>query len=375
MDRAEYIERICAPTFGGVALPDFMRAAGSNDPGGFGAWLEAHREDPDLTAVAFFEEMERRTPIHMLYFIPRNRSRNRLPSGLQQRYVDHCSVMMHAIDRVVAGDKAWFDARAVGGGEIDGKLWDACVEAARRLVADPDLRLTLYYGAGLHDVGKLCGRSYGLDSEDSTAVIEEMFAPAIPQAIRGAVDFCVRCHDVVQYLHTGHMTSAFLRAARGGQDPSRDEMDMLALIQLCGAASLGAGRIDKEREAVVAACLDPDRWPVVGGAGARWALLHAWGQARIVSEGRWRGNGVREAGAGLNGSERLLDRSIRLLPDWGAFDTARWAGRIGEVAEAVEADGSGVDHYVIEVGAEGGALVVVEEETLGNGTRAGRFRA
>jgi hypothetical protein len=114
---------------------------------------------------------------------------------------------------------------------------------------------------------------------------------------------------------------------------------------------------------------------VVDGAGARWELLHAWGQARIVSEGRWRGNGVREAGMALNGSGELLDRSIRLLPDWGAFDTARWAGRIGEVAEAVEADGSGVDHYVIEVGAEGRGLELVQEETLGNGTRAGRFRA
>ena len=375
MDRAEYIERICTPTFAGVALPEFLKAEGSNDPGGFGGWLEAHGGDAELTAVRFFEELEKRTPIYMLYFVPRNRSRNRLPSGLQQRYVDHCSVMMHAVDRVMAGDKAWFDARAVGGAEIDGALWDDCVAAARRIAADPDLRLTLYFGAGLHDVGKLCGRSYGLDSEDSTAVIDEMFGPAIPQAIREGVAFCVRCHDAVQYLHTGHMTRAFLRAARGGRDPSRDEMDMLALIQLCGAASLGAGRIDKEREAVVAACLDPDRWPEIDGAGDRWALLHAWGQGRIVSQGRWRGNGAREAHGGLNGSERLLGRSIRLLADWSAFDTARWAERAGEVAAAVEADGSEVDHYVIEVAPEGRALALVEEETLGNGTRAGRFRA
>lgn len=378
MDRAAYIERICAPTFEGVELPGFLRSEGANDPEGFGRWLEAQAGDPDLTAVRFYERLEMHTPIYMLYFVPRKRSRNRMQSGLQQRYIDHCSVMMHAVDRVVAGDKPWFDARAVGGAEIDPALWEATVTAAQRLAADPDLRLTLYFGAGLHDVGKLRGRSYGLDSEDSAAVIEEMFAPAIPERIRPSVDFCVRCHDVVQYLHTGHMTSAFLRAARGGQDPSRDEMDMLALIQLCGAASLGVGRIDKEREAVVAACLDPSRWPEAEDAGARWALLHAWGQARILAQGRWRGNAMGGAAAapaaGANGA--LMDRSIRLLADWGAFDTGTWAARIEEVAERVEGDASGVDHYVVEVaaGAPGG-LEEVETQVLGNGTRAGRFRA
>jgi len=213
-----------------------------------------------LTGLDLYYELERVSPLLAFHAILRDGPRNRSRDGLQQSYGDHNRLLMLGLDRLLAGDVAWFEDRLDPESPPDRDALRACLATAAALDLERDALVALWLGAGLHDCGMVWHRGPHVDVEDGIVMSGPVFDTLCPPEYRDLAEFALRHHDYIKDVFLGEMpvrpTAAALAALPADQRPIGAAT--LGCIQVAGAASLGIGRLTAFRVAIFEACVHGD---------------------------------------------------------------------------------------------------------------------
>jgi hypothetical protein len=212
--------------------------------------------DEDLSGLGLYYLLERATSLRELHLLLRDGPRNRTRSGLQQSYGDHNRLLLHGLDRLLAGDLDWYRERSEA--DVADDDLKAAVAQAAALGLPPDALVALWLGAALHDCGLLAGGAPSIDVEDAAATGTPLLDEWCPPEYRDLAVFAVRNHDYVKDLFLGEVPASMLAADMAAlpEDQRATAVAALGLIQVAGAASLGEGRLTAFRLAIFSRCLD-----------------------------------------------------------------------------------------------------------------------
>ncbi len=217
--------------------------------------IEAYIEGKeDLSALEFYRLLEDGSYLSLFHLIERKRIRNRLNNMLQQTYGDHNKLFALGMDMLQENNVEWFLTRKKVGDEITQEEIAQVVNHYK--IESKEEEIALWCALTFHDYGKLLGKKYGLDAEDS-----EFLAEPIVQLINDPihfqyVKFLIRNHDSIEYVFNGETPVKELLSELNEIDPKlhKDAFKMLGLIQFVGAASLGEGRITKRKADILNNC-------------------------------------------------------------------------------------------------------------------------
>jgi len=231
---------------------DRQRAAGLRDD--VCSFLTGERP---LTGLELYYLLEAATSLREFHTMLRGGKQNLMRSGLQQSYGDHNRVLLLGLDRLTAGDVAWFRDRVTDGDVIDGDSLAACVAAVRALDLPADVCVALWLGAALHDCGMLGGRSMGVDVEDGVDLARDLVEELCPERTQSLALFAVRNHDYVKDMFRGEVPVQFIADQVDDLEPDLRPVAVatLGMIQVAGAASLGEGRLSSFRLTLFERCL------------------------------------------------------------------------------------------------------------------------
>ena len=329
-----------------------------------------------LTGLELYLLLERHTRLLEFHAMLRPGPANRLRSGLQQSYGDHNRLLLVGLDKLEAGDLAWYRGRLERPGEVADAELVECFAAVRSLGLTPSLKVALWLGGALHDCGKLAGDPHGVDAESGVAVGATIVSALCPDGLGDLALFVVRNHDAVKDLFFGEVPLAFLGDQLDRLAPGLRPLALAALgmVQVTGAASLGEGRLSSFRVEIFRRCFD-GRTLGDRSAGARLARLMEAPQLDVSPEiaGRWSGD--------ASPLRSFLDRIP--LHGWHR----RWLGAgaapeskliaLRSIAERFGADFGGHHHVVIGSGVDLGSattpgwrLPPCRSTSFRNGTRA-----
>ena len=226
----------------------------------------------------------------------RSPHRNLLSNGLVQSYGDHTRLALTGITQILKAQYGWFEDRStVASGAIR-----SFVDVARDFMINssigPSVYSSLILSLAFHDFGKFVGTEFGLDAEDADILAAPMLDVLCKREMRPLVTFLICNHDWIQHLPSGRVPVKFLQS----------QMEMLAkrwqgavlpligIIQFVGAASLGEGRISKERMEICVPCVQgrlpnhpEDRLAAVFGpsiAKTIASFLHGNNRKEVLSE-------------------------------------------------------------------------------------------
>src|SRR5439155_21964919 len=135
------------------------------DPDALGEIIAGHLDGtaPLASGLALYYVLERSTSLLEFHTMLRGGERNRTRDGLQQSYGDHNRLLMHALDRLLAGDVDWLRAHVTAGTAVDEESLRTCAAAASALALSPEVQIALWLAAALHDCGMLRGQSPHVD--------------------------------------------------------------------------------------------------------------------------------------------------------------------------------------------------------------------
>jgi hypothetical protein len=213
-------------------------------------------DDPSLTGLDLYYELERRTPLRELHTMLRQGPKNRSESGLQQSYGDHNRLLLLGIDRMLEGDLDWYRRRLESPDVVDDARLRSCFAHVAALGLDRTALVALWLGCGLHDCGMLAGNHGSFDVEDGVAVAAPVFDALCPPAVRPLADFAVRNHDYIKDVFLGEIPPGFI-AAQIDELPASlrpAALTVLGMIQVAGSASLGEGRLSSFRMEIFERC-------------------------------------------------------------------------------------------------------------------------
>jgi hypothetical protein len=217
---------------------------------------ELSEQDSVEGALRTCYSLEEATPLVLLNLIRRRGDRNQLRSGLQQTYGDHTRMLCHSIDKMLMGDVDWLWDRVWQPSDIAYQEIVERVEQIQAIEMTKTDRMKLWIAAALHDYGKLYGRRDGLDPEDAATLVKPIISPWLTETDVQDIQYIIRNHDAVEYVRTGETATSTI-ANRPNRQPLRVSLlnAYLALIQFCGAASLGEGRIVPSKVDIFDRCL------------------------------------------------------------------------------------------------------------------------
>ena len=212
------------------------------------------------SGLGFYYELERCSSLLEFHTMLRGGPRNRTHDGLQQSYGDHNRLLMHALDRLLAGDLEWLRSRVTAGTSIDEESLRSCAITASELTLTPEEELALWFGAALHDCGMLCSRQTHVDVEDGVVLAGPLLDEYCPAATRSVAEFTLHHHDYVKDAFLGEAPVRAIADDLAALDPELRTLAMVALglVQVAGASSLGEGRLDDVRLEIFHACVTGD---------------------------------------------------------------------------------------------------------------------
>lgn len=215
--------------------------------------------DRALTALNFYLEFEKCSPLVLFHTFPRKGIRNLNNNGIQQSYGDHVRLLLLGFDMFDQSDIDWLMTRLWGSpADTTPSDLEDIVDAYHKLSLDPTTKAAIWIIAALHDYGKIFRRGFGLDAEDAEPLCKGLLAELADPALHDFIQFGIRHHDLIEYVITGETPCHFISepASMLEGQLKKASMPMLALIQFIGAASLGEGRITKEKREIYHACMN-----------------------------------------------------------------------------------------------------------------------
>lgn len=217
--------------------------------------IEAYINDQeDLSALEFYRVLEDGSYLSLFHLIERKRVRNRLNNMLQQTYGDHNKLFALGMDMLQENNVEWFYTRVKPGDPISHEEVSKIVTQYN--VSTKEEEIALWCALTFHDYGKLLGKKYGLDAEDSEFLAEPIVELINDPVHFKYVKFLIRNHDSIEYVFNGETPVKALLQELHEIDSKlhKDAFKMLGLIQFVGAASLGEGRITKRKADILNNC-------------------------------------------------------------------------------------------------------------------------
>gem|GEM_PF-6780433 len=217
--------------------------------------IEAYIEnEEDLSALEFYRLLEDGSYLSLFHLIERKRERNRLNNRLQQTYGDHNKLFALGMDMLQECNVTWFLSRVKPGDTISQDEVTQIVTNYK--ISNKKEEIALWCALTFHDYGKLLGKKYGLDAEDSEYLAEPIVELINDPIHYKYVKFLIRNHDSIEYVFNGETPVKVLLKELGKIDPTlhHNAFKMLGLIQFVGAASLGEGRITKRKADILNNC-------------------------------------------------------------------------------------------------------------------------
>jgi len=231
------------------------------DPSAARAAIDAFRSGTKaLTGLDLYYALELTSPLLEYHTILREGPRNRSRDGMQQSYGDHNRLLMLGLDRLLAGDVAWYEDRLDPESPPTADALRACLAAAAALDLERDALVALWLGAALHDCGMVWHRGPHVDVEDGIVMSRGVFDALCPPAHRELAEFALRHHDYIKDVFLGEMPTGPTASALAQLPADQRAIATAALgcIQVAGAASLGVGRLSAFRIGIFDACLHGD---------------------------------------------------------------------------------------------------------------------
>jgi hypothetical protein len=298
------------------------------------AYLDGRAE---LTGLDLYYELERSTSLLEFHAMLRGGPRNRTADGLQQSYGDHNRLLMHGLDRLVAGDVEWLRTRVDPDDPVPVDALVRCVRAVADLDLTREHLVALWLGAALHDCGMLCGRGALVDVEDGVVLSRPVIDAMCPPPHRDLATFVLHHHDYVKGVFLGEVPAWLVAGDLASLPVASRPVGLagLGLVQVAGAASLGRGRLGAFRLAIFDRCIDGTAFDDQS-ASTRWRRLLA-----VDDDDRWPATAALEhfvERVAVHGWARV---AAALSPDDRVVALAALAARHA---------GSGADHVVFADG-------------------------
>ena len=209
-----------------------------------------------LTGLDLYYRLEASTPLRDFHLMLRPGTRNRSRSGLQQSYGDHNRLLLLGLDRMIAGDLAWYRSRLEAPGSVTDEQLCACFESVRSLGLDAAALTALWVGGAFHDCGMLSGRASDVDVEDGVVLAAELVDALCPARTAPLALFAIRNHDYIKQVVIGEVPPGFISAQIAELPTALQSaaLVVLGMVQVAGAASLGEGRLTPFRMNLFARC-------------------------------------------------------------------------------------------------------------------------
>jgi hypothetical protein len=227
-----------------------------------------------LTGLELYHALERCTPLLVLHAYPRSGLRNRLATGLQQSYGDHNRLLMLAVDMLSTKNVDWFMSRIAASSSITRQQIMECMDLYHGFGLSHFETVALWVASALHDYGKLYEPHFGFDAELGVALASPVIGLLVADRQRGLAEFAIRNHDAVEHLLDGEIPSGRLKKQMNAlREVQRARaLQFVAVMQFCGAASLGEGRISTLKIDLFK-LLAMNIWPVGDGTEERLLRL------------------------------------------------------------------------------------------------------
>ena len=142
-----------------------------------------------LSGLDLYYELEQVTPLREFHTMLRSGPQNRLGSGLQQSYGDHNRLLLLGIDKLCAGDLAWYHDRLDPPRSVGDDRLQACFARVRSLELGHAAMVALWLAAAFHDYGLLGAHGPGIEVEDGVALAADVIDELCPEGLRTFTSF------------------------------------------------------------------------------------------------------------------------------------------------------------------------------------------
>lgn len=210
----------------------------------------------DLSGLEFYKLLEFGTYQVLFHTIERKRERNRLNNGLQQTYGDHIKIFLFGLDKLKERNLDWFRSRIVKDEQIEDAEIMRFFDSFELEKKDRRLEIALWIATAFHDYGKLLGKKYGLDAEDSESLAGPIIEALLESQFQEFTKYLIRNHDSIEYIFNGESPVQVLlnELKQIDSELQSEAVKMLGIIQLVGASSLGEGRITERKFTIYNNC-------------------------------------------------------------------------------------------------------------------------